>query len=132
MERRVKSAKMDPRADVGILVGYEGESIYQCWIPSRALNKLVRSSHVRFDEGGFKSIAALSPGPSTSTDSGPNSGPGISPGSDIAPATMPSLGISDSKVPDNMILEDTIIVDTLYLEPYTRRPRPNISNKLDS
>ena len=77
-------------------------------------------------------IAALSPSPSTSTDSGPNLGPSISPSSDIAPATMPSLGISDSKVPDNVIPEDTIIVDTLYLEPYIKRPRPNISNKLDS
>ena len=31
-----------------------------------------------------------------------------------------------------MIPEDTIIVDTSYLEPRTRRPRPDTSNKLDS
>lgn len=49
-QRRVKSAKLEPRAEVGILVGFEGTHIYRVWIPTRS-HKLVRTSHVTFDEG---------------------------------------------------------------------------------
>jgi hypothetical protein len=52
-ERRVQSQKLAPRAEVGILVRYEGASIYRVYMPSRARDKIVRSSHVRFDEGGL-------------------------------------------------------------------------------
>lgn len=52
-ERRVTSRKLAARAEVGILVGYEGTHIYQVYMPSRARDKIVRTSHVRFDEGDF-------------------------------------------------------------------------------
>jgi hypothetical protein len=38
---------------VGILVGYEGAHIYQVYMPSRARDKIIHTSHVRFDKGGF-------------------------------------------------------------------------------
>lgn len=58
-ERRIKSQKMDARAKEGILVGFEGNHIYCCWIPSRPLgHQLVRSSHVRFFEGRFNEFSA--------------------------------------------------------------------------
>jgi hypothetical protein len=38
---------------VGILVGYDGTYIYRVFIPSEGKGKVVRTSHVRFDEGGF-------------------------------------------------------------------------------
>ena len=58
-ERRVKSQKMDARAEEGILVGFEGNHIYRCCISSRPLGyQLVRSSHVRFFEGRFNEFSA--------------------------------------------------------------------------
>jgi hypothetical protein len=47
------SRKLAARVKVGILVGYEGVYIYRVYMPSRARDKVIRSSHVRFDEGGF-------------------------------------------------------------------------------
>ena len=44
------------RAEVGILVGYEGNYIFKVYVPSRKgapENRVVRSSNVRFDEGGL-------------------------------------------------------------------------------
>ena len=53
-EDRKRSRKLDARAEIGILVGYEGEHIYQVWIPgSSGQGRIVRTSHVRFDEGGL-------------------------------------------------------------------------------
>ena len=49
-EKRTRSEKLNPRAELGILIGYEGENIYKIWVPSRKGDKLVRSSNVRFDE----------------------------------------------------------------------------------
>ncbi|KAI1000346.1 hypothetical protein K3495_g7849 [Podosphaera aphanis] len=49
-EKRVRSKKLDPRAKLGILVGYEGENIYKIWVPSIEGNKPIRSSNVRFDK----------------------------------------------------------------------------------
>jgi hypothetical protein len=49
-QRQVKSAKLDQHAEEGILVGFEGTHIYRVWIPIR-LHKLVRTSHVTFNEG---------------------------------------------------------------------------------
>lgn len=48
-ERRVQSAKLAPRAEVGFLVGFEGSKIYRIYLPGRA-HKIVRSSHCVFDE----------------------------------------------------------------------------------
>lgn len=57
-ERRVRSRKMDLRAEEGILLGFEGTHIFRCWIPGRAKGfNLVRSSHVRFFEGRFREIS---------------------------------------------------------------------------
>ena len=55
-ERRVTSEKVVARAEVGILVGYEGSHIFKVYVPSRKgapENRVVRSSNVRFDEGGL-------------------------------------------------------------------------------
>jgi hypothetical protein len=55
-ERRVISQKVTGRAEVGILVGYEGSHIFRVYVPSRrgpVESKIVRSSNVRFDEGGL-------------------------------------------------------------------------------
>ena len=38
---------------MGILVRYEGVSIYRVYISSRVRDKIVYSSHVRFDKGGL-------------------------------------------------------------------------------
>jgi hypothetical protein len=38
---------------VGILVRYKGVHIYQVYMPSRARDKIIRISHVRFNKGGF-------------------------------------------------------------------------------
>jgi hypothetical protein len=45
-QKRVQSRKVAPRAELGILVGYEGYSIYRCFINS----KVIRTLYVRFDE----------------------------------------------------------------------------------
>ena len=55
-ERRLNSEKVKAQAELGILVGYEGEHIFQVYVPSRQgppESKIVRSSNVRFDEGGL-------------------------------------------------------------------------------
>ena len=55
-EKRVTSEKVKARAEVGILVGYEGNHIFKVYIPTRSgppESKIVRSSNVRFDEGGL-------------------------------------------------------------------------------
>jgi hypothetical protein len=55
-EKRVQSEKLKPRAKVGILVGYEGKHIYRVYLApenGHGRGKIVRSSHVRFDEGGL-------------------------------------------------------------------------------
>ncbi|KAI0992415.1 hypothetical protein K3495_g15770, partial [Podosphaera aphanis] len=50
VEKRALSHKLDPRAEIGILVGYEGAHIFRIYIPSR--HTVIRSSNVRFDEDG--------------------------------------------------------------------------------
>ena len=50
---------MVSHAEEGILVGFEGNHIYCCWVSSRPLgHQLVRSSHVRFFEGRFNEFSA--------------------------------------------------------------------------
>ena len=46
--RRVVSEKGEPRAEEGILVGFEGTKIYRVWIPGR--RGITRTSTVTFDE----------------------------------------------------------------------------------
>jgi hypothetical protein len=54
-ENRLRSWKLDPRTEVGILVGYEGEYIYRIWVPSKGggIGRIIRSLHVRFDKYGL-------------------------------------------------------------------------------
>ena len=33
-EKRTRSEKLNPRAELGIVIGYEGENIYKIWVPS--------------------------------------------------------------------------------------------------
>ncbi|CCU76267.1 Gag-Pol polyprotein [Blumeria hordei DH14] len=54
-EKRVVSEKLTPRAEVGILVGFEGNHIYRVYVASRSKEKIVRTSSVRFDEHGLVS-----------------------------------------------------------------------------
>ncbi|KAI0995961.1 hypothetical protein K3495_g12220 [Podosphaera aphanis] len=51
IERRVLSRKLDARAEIGILVGYEGSHIFRVYVPSRKNG--IRSSNIRFDEDGY-------------------------------------------------------------------------------
>lgn len=46
----VRSEKLDPPTELGILVDYDGEKMHRIWIPSRKGNILLRSSNVKFDE----------------------------------------------------------------------------------
>jgi hypothetical protein len=48
----VKSNKIAPRAEMGILVGYKSHNIWRVYLPRRHGTKVVCSSHVRFDERG--------------------------------------------------------------------------------
>ncbi|KAI0995909.1 Copia protein, partial [Podosphaera aphanis] len=48
IEKRIISQKLDKRAEIGILVGYDGQHIYRVYIPSR--QRVIRSSVVQFDE----------------------------------------------------------------------------------
>ena len=50
-EKRTTSRKLDARADIGILVRYEGDYIYRIYIPHS--KKVKRSSNVRFNEDGY-------------------------------------------------------------------------------
>ena len=45
-QRRVTGDKYGPRSERGFLVGYDGTSIWEVWLPSN--NKVVRSSSVTF------------------------------------------------------------------------------------
>jgi hypothetical protein len=55
-ERHVQSCKLVTRAKVGILMGYKGAHIYRVYMPSRARDKIMHTSHVRFDKGGFITV----------------------------------------------------------------------------
>jgi hypothetical protein len=48
-EKRVASEKLAPRAEVGILVGFEEHHIYRVYIPLK--RRVVRTSHCRFGKG---------------------------------------------------------------------------------
>ena len=61
-ERRIQSDKLGPRAEEGILVGFEDTRIYRVWIPQR--NGITRSSTVTLDEDTNTSIMDL---PETAT-----------------------------------------------------------------
>jgi hypothetical protein len=51
-EQQVKSNKIAPRTEIGILVGYESHNIWRMYLPGCHGTKVVCSSHVRFDERG--------------------------------------------------------------------------------
>jgi hypothetical protein len=61
-EDRVASQKLAPRAQVGILVGYEGTHIYRVFVPNPrgSSGKIIRTSHARFDEGGIITASSAS------------------------------------------------------------------------
>jgi hypothetical protein len=48
----VKSNKVTPRAEIGILVGYESHNIWRVYLPKYYGTKVVCLFHVRFDERG--------------------------------------------------------------------------------
>ncbi len=50
-----------PRAKVGTLVSYKGDRIYRVYIPSCVRDKVVCTSHVRFDENGLVTESDLIP-----------------------------------------------------------------------
>ena len=49
-ERRTKGNKLEKRAELEILVGYEGTYIYRVYVPTRKKKKIVKTSNFRFDE----------------------------------------------------------------------------------
>jgi len=59
VQDRVLSEKTAPRAEIGILIGFEGNHIYRVYLPHRVGNKIVRSSSVRFDEAAPQSTFTL-------------------------------------------------------------------------
>lgn len=63
IQDRVLSQKTIPRAEIGILVGYQGNHIYRVYVASR--RTIVSSSNVTFDE---KSLNSLFPLPTPQTD----------------------------------------------------------------
>ena len=46
-----KLPKLEPRAHIGYLVGYDSRNIYRIWVPSK--NKIIRIRDVTFDEKTF-------------------------------------------------------------------------------
>ena len=46
-----RRSKLDPRAHIGYLVGYDSTNIFCIWIPSR--NKVIQTRDVTFDENVF-------------------------------------------------------------------------------
>lgn len=46
-----RTQKLEPRAHIGYLVGYDSTNIYRIWIPSEG--KVVRTRDVSFDEERF-------------------------------------------------------------------------------
>jgi hypothetical protein len=51
-EQQMKSNKIIPRAEIGILVGYKSHNIWRVYLPRRYGTKVVCLSHVRFDKRG--------------------------------------------------------------------------------
>jgi hypothetical protein len=51
-EQQVKSNKITPRTEMGILVGYKSHNIWRVYLPGRYGTKVVCSSYVRFNERG--------------------------------------------------------------------------------
>jgi hypothetical protein len=51
-EQQVKSNKVTPCTEIGILVGYKSHNIWRVYLPRYHGTKVVCSSHVRFDKGG--------------------------------------------------------------------------------
>ncbi|KAM4066309.1 hypothetical protein HRG_012086 [Hirsutella rhossiliensis] len=49
--KRKKKRKLDPRAFVGYLVGYNSTNIFRIWIP--LLRKVISTRDVIFDESSF-------------------------------------------------------------------------------
>jgi reverse transcriptase-like protein len=47
-KERPKKAKLDPRAHIGYLVGYDSTNIFRIWVPS--LSKVIRCRDVQFDD----------------------------------------------------------------------------------
>jgi hypothetical protein len=46
-----KLDRLEPRAEIGYLVGYDASNIYQIWVPGR--NQVIRTRDVTFDENSF-------------------------------------------------------------------------------
>jgi hypothetical protein len=49
----VKSNKITPRIEIGILVGYKNHNIWRIYLPGYYRTKVIYSSHIRFDERGI-------------------------------------------------------------------------------
>jgi hypothetical protein len=107
-ENRLRSRKLDPRAEVGILVGYEGEHIYRIWVPGKGggIGRIVRSSHVRFDEYGL--ITDTTDGSSPDLDI---EIPGGIRGEDSTPARLEADSMDPTMNPNPIDPTDTIVVD---------------------
>lgn len=58
-ERRVVGAKFEPRGEVGVLVGYEGNRIYRVRVPDR--RDIVRTASIRFDENSDEHVLDADP-----------------------------------------------------------------------
>jgi hypothetical protein len=50
INNQLKLNRLNPRAEIGFLVGWQSSNIYHVWIPSR--NKVIFSRNVTFNEEG--------------------------------------------------------------------------------
>jgi hypothetical protein len=51
-ETRVTSKKLEPHAELSILVGYKSNYIYWVYVLSRRYNKIIYLSNYKFNKGG--------------------------------------------------------------------------------
>jgi hypothetical protein len=52
-KQQVKSNKITPRIEIGILVRYKSHNIWRIYFPGYYRTKVVCSSHIRFDKKGI-------------------------------------------------------------------------------
>jgi hypothetical protein len=71
-QKRVQGQKFHVRAQKGKLVGYEGDHIYRIYIPTQ--NKVIRTSHVTFNENEINPVHPLATSDSEDTDDEDDSG----------------------------------------------------------
>jgi hypothetical protein len=108
-----KSLKLEPRAHIGYLIGYDSTNIFRIWIPSREI--VIRTRDIIFDQDSFYSPKDLDLG-AVLTESAENI---------IEILKLPDFDIERDEIED--IIYDIIIVD-IPSEPAILSPEPSNSD----